>query len=196
GNGDNFIFDMGAGSHERLASLDIPYDRLDKIFLGHLHMDHMGDLPAFYFTGPANGRLSKLRVWGPSGVRKEWGIRSCLEYMRQMFAWEEMTSRLGDARGLELDVNEFDWTAVHKVIYDENGVVARSLPAVHLDQSASFILEWQGLRFAFSSDTMPNKWWVEHTKKVDIAIHECALPAELMIQKTGRAAEEALLLVT
>ncbi len=47
GNGDKFIFDMGTGSMERLYALGIPLDYIDKVFLTHLHMDHMGDLPAF-----------------------------------------------------------------------------------------------------------------------------------------------------
>ena len=54
GNGEKFIFDMGEGSYERLAALGIPLDQLDKVFLGHLHLDHAGDFPAFYFTGPVN----------------------------------------------------------------------------------------------------------------------------------------------
>ena len=37
GNGDKFIFDIGSGSAERISSLQIPYDYLDKIFIGHLH---------------------------------------------------------------------------------------------------------------------------------------------------------------
>jgi ribonuclease Z len=47
GNGDKFIFDMGTGSMERLYALGIPLDYIDKVFLSHLHADHMGDLPAF-----------------------------------------------------------------------------------------------------------------------------------------------------
>ena len=54
GNGDKFIFDMGEGSFERIMALGIPLDQLDKVFLGHLHLDHAGDFPAFYFTGPVN----------------------------------------------------------------------------------------------------------------------------------------------
>ena len=56
----------------------------------------------------------------------------------------------------------------------------------------SYILEWKGLRFAFSSDTLPNKWWVEHTKGVDLAIHECFLPPEVMVKKYGMAPGEAI----
>ena len=45
GNGDKFIFDMGEGSFERINALEIPLDQLDKVFLGHLHLDHAGDFP-------------------------------------------------------------------------------------------------------------------------------------------------------
>ncbi len=42
GNGDKFIFDIGSGSAERLSAMKIPYDYLDKVFIGHLHSDHFG----------------------------------------------------------------------------------------------------------------------------------------------------------
>ena len=46
GNGDKFIFDMGTGAMHRLYALGIQLDYIDKVFLTHLHMDHVGDLPA------------------------------------------------------------------------------------------------------------------------------------------------------
>ena len=51
GNGDKFLFDIGSGSHERIAAQKIPYDFLDKVFIGHLHVDHYGDLPTFWLGG-------------------------------------------------------------------------------------------------------------------------------------------------
>lgn len=197
GNGENFIFDLGAGAQDRLTSLDIDYDHMDKVFIGHLHLDHMGDLPAFFFTGSINGRLTKFRVWGPSGVKPEWGMKSSMEHMKKMYAWDEAgRASSTDSRGLELEVNEFPWTAINQVIYNENGVEVRTIPAVHLDQSVSFILSWKGMKFAYSSDTTPNKWWIKHTQGVDLAIHECALPVELMMSKNRYAPEEALLVGT
>ena len=193
GNGDKFIFDMGAGSVERLASLGIPLDKLDKVFIGHLHLDHAGDFPTFYFTGPVNNRLSTLRLWGPSGVKPEWGTKAWTQKMKEMWGWEVATrSAMVDPRGMQLEVNEVDWTKINQVIYDRNGVQVRSLPAVHGDQAMSYILEWKRLQFAFSSDTLPNKWWVEHTKGVDLAIHECMMPPELMMKKYGMAPGEAI----
>ena len=197
GNGDKFIFDMGEGSFERIMSLGIPLDQLDKVFLGHLHLDHAGDFPAFYFTGPVNNRLTPVRVWGPSGVKPEWGTKAWVRNMKEMWAWESATRGSAvDPRGLELEVNEFDWKGVNAAIYDENGVTVRALPAIHGDQSVSFVLSWKGLRFAFSSDTLPNKWWLEHTKGVDLSVHECFIPPAYMMARYGMAPSEAVFVGT
>ncbi len=197
GNGEKFIFDMGAGSNERIAALGIPYDQLDKVFLGHLHLDHAGDFPTFYATGPVNNRLAPLTVYGPSGVKPEWGTKSWVEHMKKMWAWE-LASRGGsvDPRGLKLNVVEFDWQAVNNVIYNQNGVLVRTIPAIHLDQSVSFILKWNGLSFAFSSDTLPNKWWAKHTKGMDLSVHECFPPPRLFQTKLGFTPEEAVFVGT
>ncbi len=185
GNGDKFIFDIGIGSAERISAMKIPYDYLDKLFIGHLHADHFGDLGALWIGGVISNRLKPLRVWGPSGHKPEFGTKYALERMQEMFTWD-FGSRLGniDLRGLVLEVTEFDYKAVNKVIYNENGVTIRTIPAIHaLDGPVSFILEWNGLKFAYSSDTFPNKWWIEHTKGADIAIHECFLPPEDLVRK-------------
>ena len=44
GNGEKMLFDLGTGSMRNIASLMIPYEYLDKIFLSHLHTDHWGEL--------------------------------------------------------------------------------------------------------------------------------------------------------
>ncbi len=197
GNGEKFIFDMGEGSFERINALAIPLDQLNKVFLGHLHLDHAGDFPAFYAIGPVNNRLTPITVYGPSGVKPEWGTKAWAQKMKEMWAWE-LASRGGavDPRGLKLNVVEFDWQAINKVIYDQNGVQVRTIPAIHLDQSASFILEWNGLSFAYSSDTLPNKWWAEHTKGVDLSVHECFPPPRLFQTKLGFSPEEAVFVGT
>ncbi len=57
GNGDKFLFDVGTGSAPRIASLRIPYEFLNKIFLSHLHTDHFGDFSAY-----CGGRRSRTRT--------------------------------------------------------------------------------------------------------------------------------------
>jgi ribonuclease Z len=193
GNGDKFIFDMGEGSFERLMALGIPLDHLNKVFLGHLHLDHAGDFPALFLLGPVNNRLTKVRLWGPAGVQPGWGTKDWAQHMKEMWAWESATRGAAvDPRGLQLEVNEFDWTEINNVIYDENGVQVKTLPAIHGTQAVSFILEWNGLKFAFSSDTLPTRWYREHAAGADLSIHECFVPPDFMMEKYGFAASEAI----
>ncbi|MGB6336130.1 MAG: MBL fold metallo-hydrolase, partial [Thermoanaerobaculia bacterium] len=124
GNGDKFLFDIGSGCHERLAAQKIPYDYLDKVFFGHLHVDHMGDLPTFWLGGTVMNRLTPLRIWGPSGGTPELGTGHAMELMKQMYAWDIGTrSGVIDFRGGELEVHEFPFDGVNEVIFNENGVV-------------------------------------------------------------------------
>ncbi len=199
GNGDQFIFDMGTGSMERIYALGIPLDYIDKVFLTHLHMDHMGDLPAFWMYGPQNNRSKPLRIWGPGGggTRAEWGTQAAMDHMVEMWAWMNgvMVGTI-DFSSAAIEVTEYDWSKVNGVIYDDNGVIIRSIPAIHFEQTASFILEWNGLKLAFMGDSLPNKWWIEHANGADLAIGECFLPVALAAKKWGFTGQEALNAVT
>ena len=185
GNGDKYLFDAGTGSAERLSAMKIPMDYIDKVFLGHLHSDHIGDLDAIWIGGVVGNRVVPLRVWGPSGAEEKYGTKYMVEHLRKTYTWD-VDGRVGntDTRGLSIEVTEFDYKLVNEIIYQENGVTIRSIPAIHaLDGSVSFILEWNGLKLSFSSDTYPNKWWMEHTKNSDLAIHECFASPKILIDK-------------
>jgi ribonuclease Z len=186
GNGDKFIFDTGTGSAERIAALQIPYNYLDKVFLSHLHTDHFGDLDALFVGGALAGRQKPLRVWGPSGDTPERGTKYALEHLYKALTWD-LDGRKGitDPRGyVPFEVTEFDYRGVNQVIYQDNGVTIRSIPAIHaLDGPVSFILEWNGLKFVFGGDTYPNKWFAKYARDADLAIHECFITVPGLIDK-------------
>ncbi|MCP3877678.1 MAG: MBL fold metallo-hydrolase, partial [Sulfitobacter sp.] len=106
GNGDKFIFDIGTGAAERISSLQIPYDYLDKIFIGHLHADHFGSLGEIFIGGALMGRQKPLRVWGPSGRSPELGTAYAVQKMKEMYTWD-LAGRVGlvDFRGYSIEVN-------------------------------------------------------------------------------------------
>jgi ribonuclease Z len=128
GNGDKFLFDIGTGSAERISALKIPYNFIDKVFIGHLHSDHFGDLDALWVGGVVGNRVVPLRVWGPSSSEPKYGTKKALEAMEEMLAWD-VDSRMGntDTRGLFMEVTEFDYRAINEVIYEENGVTIRTI---------------------------------------------------------------------
>ena len=198
GNGDKFLFDIGSGSAERISSLQIPYDFLDKVFIGHLHADHFGSLAELFIGGALMGRQKPLRVWGPSGPTTELGTAYAVQKMKEMYTWD-LAGRVGlvDFRGYSIEVDEFDYKAENAVIYENNGVTIRSFPAIHsLDGPVSFTLEWNGLKFVFGSDTYPNKWFVEYAKDADLVVHECFVAVPDLVSKMRFTPEQALMVGT
>jgi ribonuclease Z len=194
GNGDKFIFDIGTGSAERISALKIPHNFLNKVFIGHLHSDHFGDLDALWVGGVVGNRVVPLQVWGPSSESEEYGTAYALRHLQESLKWD-VDTRIGntDTRGLFMEVTEFDYRAVGDIIYEENGVTIRTIPAIHIyDGPVSFILEWNGLKFAYSSDTYPNKWWMEWAVGSDIAIHEAFITPESLVEKQGFTPAAAL----
>ncbi|MCP4767408.1 MAG: MBL fold metallo-hydrolase [Gammaproteobacteria bacterium] len=79
GNGEKFLFDIGSGSAERISSLQIPYDYLDKVFIGHLHGDHFGAIGELFIGGGLMGRHVPLKIWGPSGPVPELGTKYAIQ---------------------------------------------------------------------------------------------------------------------
>ena len=72
---DQFVFDMGAGASANFAAAKVGYRRMDKVFINHLHGDHMSDLVHTYCFGPSADRKSPLFVWGsgPTGLESPAG---------------------------------------------------------------------------------------------------------------------------
>ena len=198
GNGDKFLFDIGSGSAERISSLQIPYNYLDKVFIGHLHTDHFGALHDLFVGGALMGRNVPLRVWGPSGPAPELGTAYAIDHMKKMVTWD-LAGRAGnvDFRGYQIEVTEFDYKGVNQVVYQDNGVTIRSFPAIHsIDGPVSFSLEWNELKFVFSSDTYPNTWFAKYALDADLAIHECFIAVPELVTKMGFTPESALLVGT
>lgn len=199
GNGEKFVFDIGTGAFTTLYALGIPLDYMTKIFITHQHADHMGDLPTMWIYGMQNGRSKPLEIWGPGGggMPADWGTRQAVDGMQKFYNWMLETSRGGlDTRSLATTVHEFDWSKINNEIYNQNGVVIRTIPAIHLEGSVSFIMEWKGMKIAYSGDTLANQWWVEHAKGADLAIHEAFLPNREFVHRYRFQPAEAIYVST
>jgi len=172
GNGDKFLFDFGNGAMNSLAALQVDYSETDKVFIGHLHTDHAGDLSILLIGGWFGSRHTPLHVYGPSALLPEHGIKAHTEHLMKAWDWD-ISSRAGGLpnAGGQIVAHEHDYSET-AVIYDENGVQVTSFPAVHIrDGAVSYRLDWKGLSFVFSSDTEPNKWYLKEAKNADVAVH-------------------------
>ncbi len=182
GNGEKFLFDIGSGALGNLFSLRPDFSKIDKVFASHLHVDHVGDFMGLHVGSWLSGRYSPIHIYGPSGSIPELGINAFVEGMKKAYAWDIATrsGALPDAGG-KIEVHEFNYLRENEIVYQENGVTIRSWPAIHsLDGSVSYSLEWNGLKYVFSGDTFPNKWYMKFAAGADVASHECFLPPKAL----------------
>jgi len=189
GNGDSFIFDMGSGVSANYVAMGIPYSRMDKVFLTHLHADHMSDLTTLYCFGPSLDRKTPLRLFGPSGDTADEGTVAFAQTLKQFTKWHEesfsftSTGLKNGESGYDIEVTELPYME-EGVAYDENGVKITYFPAVHDRNGAiSYKLEWNGLSMVYSGDTKPSYFMIDQAEGVDVLIHEMVVPPEVWAAK-------------
>ena len=69
---DQFVFDAGTGVVANYDAMNVGFSRMDKIFLTHLHGDHLSDVTHIYDFGPSGDRKSPLYIWGPTRSHFVW----------------------------------------------------------------------------------------------------------------------------
>jgi ribonuclease Z len=94
---DQCIFDCGTASSANYAAAVVGFRRMDKVFINHLHGDHMNDLTHMYCFGPSGDRKSPLYVFGQglSGVESptnsniyyDDGVSNFCAHLREACRW-------------------------------------------------------------------------------------------------------------
>jgi ribonuclease Z len=191
---DLLVFDLGSGSLANFASLKLPVNKLNKVFLTHLHADHMGDIitlsGSFSKIGRADG---PVYVWGPSGTEPRLGTRHFVESIQEALAWDTAAGHGAiNPDSMRLEVSEFDFSQT-QVVYEENGVKVTSFPVVHaLSGAVGYRVDFAGLSFVYSGDARASWPLVRACEGgVDLLIHECFPPAAALAAASGLSIERA-----
>jgi ribonuclease Z len=191
---DLLVFDLGTGSLANYASLKLPVNKLNKVFLTHLHADHTVDLitlsGSFSKVGRADGPVF---VWGPSGSEPRLGTQHFVESIEEALAWDtEAGNGAINPDSMKIVAYEFDFMQT-QVVYDENGVKVKSFPVVHaISGAVGYRVDFAGLSFVFSGDTRA-AWPLVRASAggVDLLIHECFPPAAALAAASGLSIERA-----
>jgi ribonuclease Z len=191
---DILVFDIGSGSLANYASLKLPVNKLNKVFLTHLHADHTGDLITLSGSWSKVGRADgPVYVWGPSGTEPRLGTRHFVEAIEEALAWDTAAGHGAiNPESMKFVVSELDFSK-NQVVYNENGVRVMSFPVVHaLSGAVGYRLDFAGLSFVFSGDTRAC-WPLAHACEggVDLLIHECFPPAAALAAASGLSIERA-----
>ena len=68
--GEILMFDCGEGTQRQMIRAGIKLNRKMKIFITHMHGDHVLGLPGVIQTMSLLGRTKKLQIYGPRGIRE------------------------------------------------------------------------------------------------------------------------------
>lgn len=170
--GNYFLFDCGRGVTQRLWQQKIGVGKVNRLFLTHLHSDHIVGIPDFWLLGlmPAayGSRKRTLEVRGPTGTK------AMMLGIEKAFQWDIQT-RIAEYPGADsgkkvnaLDIGE-------GVIYDEGGVRITAFWVNHsdvIDSALGYRLDYQGRSVLISGDTRYSDNLIKYAKNVDVLIHE------------------------
>ncbi len=191
GNGDKFMFDAGGGTVPALWSLRIPLASLDKLFVTHLHLDHVGGIFNLW-DSMGWARNTPLHIWGSSGSTPELGIAAFADHVQKAAYWHTLSKTgIVASGGMKLVSHEFDASQFspmnpRALVYEENNVKIYAFPTDHiLIGAVGYRLEWNGLSMAFTGDSIPTRHEAEQSKGVDVFIHELFIDAPTFAEKNN-----------
>jgi len=166
---EKLMFDCGRAATIRMAEMGMLLGEVNKLFITHLHSDHVIGIPDLYLTGWASqGRVVPLRVWGPAGTR------DMMTHLQKAFAFDVHVRRdvdeLFPAEGIKTvatDIRE-------GVIYEENGAKVTAFLVDHgpVKPAFGYRVDYGGHSVAMSGDTKPSDNLVKFSQGVDLLIHE------------------------
>lgn len=173
-NNQVLVFDAGRGLVLRLGELGRIYlNRADKVFLTHLHSDHIVDLPDLFTTGWTQARRQQLSVWGPSGTKV------MMRHVDRFFDWD-FSYRVNRRRTRpNIDAHDIK----QGIVYEQDGVKVTAFDVDHWPPrmgpesrdefpALGYRVDFNGRSVAVSGDTRFSKNLIKFTTGVDVLIHE------------------------
>lgn len=177
------VFDAGANVLRRLEAASgrhpaLAPERVTRVFLTHLHSDHVLGLDELLVGAWVLGRDTPLEVWGPPGTR------ALVDGLRAAYAEDRRVRTEGleglEDRGSEVAVREVSPGLVLRSP-GRDGVEVRAFAVPHGSWSTAYgyVVEAGGRTIVISGDTAASEAVVEACDGCDVLVHEVCSGAGL-----------------
>jgi len=121
-----WLFDCGEGTQHRLLRTDLPISQVRRIFLSHMHGDHLYGLPGLMATRGFKGGFEPLDVYGPPGIR---------EFI------EKVRSLSGTHFSYPLTITEIPANRGASLIFEDDEYIVHAVQVPHVGVTFSFVIE-------------------------------------------------------
>ena len=184
--GERLLFDAGRGLMQRLVQAGFAMDAATKLFVTHLHSDHVIDIPDLLLSpwSAASERKVPLEVWGPKGTV------DMMRHLEQAFAFDIHMRRDVDETFSADGIRVVPHDIGEGKVYEKNGVTVTAFLVPHglVKPAYGYRVDYAGRSVALSGDASPSDSLVAACKGVDVLIHEAIDPALLqkLVPDEGR----------
>jgi ribonuclease Z len=179
---ETLVFDAGRGAAQRLYQLGVPFQKINAVFLTHLHSDHTVGLPDLWLTGWLMGRTAlPLKLIGPAGTTEMAG------YLEKAFAFD-VRMRIEDGHQAPAGGQISARDVVQGLVYEEHGVRVTAFDVDHgiVKPALGYRIEFRGHVVVLSGDTRFSENVIEFSKGADLLIHEVVLaPTDIKPSSRG-----------
>jgi len=166
---EQLLFDAGRGLTFALARLSIPASTVTKVFLTHLHSDHIVSIPELYlFPWASQGRQIPLQVWGPEGTG------AMIAKLKEAFAFDIHTRRDVDEKFSPEGITIVATDVSEGIVYEASGVKVTAFLVDHgpVKPAFGYRVDYGGHSVVLSGDTKPSDNLVTFARGTDVLIHE------------------------
>jgi ribonuclease Z len=166
--GENYLlFDCGRGTLLRIKKAKINPTLVSKVFLTHLHSDHIVGLPDLWLTGWEMGRKKPFRVWGPEGTKSmAYNLREAFraDIDGRQLSPQSLPENLANIHAEDIEEDTID-------LGDNTIVTSFLVDHGSFKPALGYRVEYQGVSVVLSGDTVFTKNLVRHSMGVDVVIH-------------------------
>lgn len=171
------LVDAGRAAVQALARTGAAVESIERVFISHLHFDHICDLPLLMLLGWNNGRSAALPLVGPAGLAHF--IDRAQEAYRDDIASRKAHGK--DTAGLACQVQELTDPGV---VYGDEDVTVHAIFTEHAGlANVSYRFDAGVRRLAILSDTAPDPALVAFCRDVDLLVCECSGTREFLRQR-------------
>lgn len=200
--GEQIFFDFGEGTQKQLFSLGLGFRRKMKIFITHMHGDHIFGLPPLFQTLTLFRRKDPLNIYGPKPLKDF--IDYFITFLSVEPEYKIIFNQVNDGKKFEFgeyyiqavksDHDEYSYAYIFKE-YDRPGRFNRELAEeLGIPQrlwgplSKGKNIVWEGKEYVssrffipppikgrkviYTGDTRPFDDLIEYAKNADLLIHE------------------------